>query len=88
MAAKADRSRFTIEKLEVDHDCQAIGGNCMSGFTGKLALIAAFLAGFPLVCILSSRRMLRTRLTVHFALPVWSDLISQRHFTVRFIKCT
>jgi hypothetical protein len=34
MAATADRSRFTTEKVDIDHDCQAIAANSQ-GLIGK-----------------------------------------------------
>ena len=43
MAATADRTRFTTEKVDVDHehDCQAIAANSQ-GLIGKSSLLAFF----------------------------------------------
>ena len=41
MAATADRSRFTTEKVDIDHDCQAIAANSQ-GLIGKSSNFSLF----------------------------------------------
>lgn len=48
MAATADRSRFTTEKVDIDHDCQAIASNSQ-GLIGKSSCISSLSVCVPLV---------------------------------------